>query len=296
MQLLRVENTKKSLSWEGDTRLVALRPRTTALCALAFQIRGNSHAQPVSDLGISVRGIPPQEGTVPLKSLRVLFTLHHDRPYALTSRLHNNDAMLGVKTSRAARTCCAGRAHWRSASQSVHGPGPARRYGMQGWPAGCMLGDGARGRCHVWPPTRLGALLWRHMHFLRSITGRKNQNCKKRQWCLWRFMCPLSMHQFIEISISVQETRSWGGLKRGTVPLMRGYFSLCITIYRRKNQNCKRRQWFLWRFMCPLSMHQFIEISICALEKKKHFDVERPVKVCAPTGLPVHRRRNYRAN
>ena len=54
MQLLRVENTKKSLSWEGDsTRSVALRPRTTALCALAFQIRGKSHAQPVSDLGIS---------------------------------------------------------------------------------------------------------------------------------------------------------------------------------------------------------------------------------------------------
>ena len=38
-----------------------------------------------------------------------------NRPYALTSRLHNNDAMLGVKTIRAA-------------SQSVRGPGPARRY------------------------------------------------------------------------------------------------------------------------------------------------------------------------
>ena len=47
------------------------------------------------------------------------------RPYALTSCLHNNDAMLGVKTCRAARTCCAGRVHWRSASQSVRGPGPA---------------------------------------------------------------------------------------------------------------------------------------------------------------------------
>ena len=29
------------------------------------------------------------------------------RPYALMSRLHNNDPMLGVKTCRAARTCCA---------------------------------------------------------------------------------------------------------------------------------------------------------------------------------------------
>ena len=55
-----------------------------------------------------------------------------------------------------------------------------------------------------------------------------------------------------------------------------------------------------WRFMCPLSaqlsMHQFIESSRCVIKwnKFKHFDVERPVKVCAPTGLPVHRRRNYR--
>ena len=49
------------------------------------------------------------------------------------------------KTCRAARTCCAGRALALSASQSVHGPGPARRYmACRGWPAGCMLGDGAR--------------------------------------------------------------------------------------------------------------------------------------------------------
>ena len=48
----------------------------------------------------------------------------------------------------------------------------------------------------------------------------------------------------------------------------RGFFSLCITIYRRKNHNCKKWQWCLWRYMCPLSMHQFIEISLCALENK----------------------------
>ena len=62
----------------------------------------------------------------------------NNRPYALTSRLHNNDAMLGVKTCRAACTCCAGRALALSASQWVRGPG-----GMacKGWPAGCMLGD-----------------------------------------------------------------------------------------------------------------------------------------------------------
>ena len=77
----------------------------------------------------------------------------------------------GVKTCRAARTCCAGRAHWRSASQSVRGPGPARRYGMQGLAIWLhLLGDGARGQCLVviWPPTRGGALLWRHMHVVYS--------------------------------------------------------------------------------------------------------------------------------
>ena len=80
------------------------------------------------------------------------------RPYALTSRLHNNDAMLGVKTCRAARTCCAGRAHWQSAaSQSVRGPGPAPG-GMacRGWPSGCMLGDSARGSASF-DPQRAGA-------------------------------------------------------------------------------------------------------------------------------------------
>ena len=49
------------------------------------------------------------------------------RPYALTSRLHNNDAMLGVKTCRAARMCCAGTARWRSQPLSQCGgrTGPA---------------------------------------------------------------------------------------------------------------------------------------------------------------------------
>ena len=89
------------------------------------------------------------------------------RPYALTSRLHNNDAMLGVKTCRAARTCCAGRAHWRSASQSV--PGPARRYGMQGLAHWLHAWRWRTWQCHVWPPTRVGALLWHHMHKVYSL-------------------------------------------------------------------------------------------------------------------------------
>ena len=69
-----------------------------------------------------------------------------NRPYALTSRLDNNDAMLGVKTCRAARTCCAGRARWCSQPISqCAGPGQPGAMACRGWPAGCMLGDGARG-------------------------------------------------------------------------------------------------------------------------------------------------------
>ena len=52
------------------------------------------------------------------------------------------------------------------------GPGQPGGMACRGWPAGCMQGlarwlHAWRWRtwqCHVWPPTRLGALLWRHMH------------------------------------------------------------------------------------------------------------------------------------
>ena len=67
-----------------------------------------------------------------------------NRPYALMSRLHNNDAMLGVKTCRAARTCCAGE-RWRSQPLSqCAGPGRPGSMACRGWPGGFMLGDGAR--------------------------------------------------------------------------------------------------------------------------------------------------------
>ena len=72
----------------------------------------------------------------------------------------------GVKTCCAARTCCAGRAQWRSASQSVHGPGPARRYGMQGLTLWLHAWRWRTWQCLNWPPTRGGALLWRHMHMV----------------------------------------------------------------------------------------------------------------------------------
>ena len=64
-----------------------------------------------------------------------------NRPYALTSRLHNNDAMLGFKTCRAARKCCAGSI---GALSQFAGPGRPGGMACRGWPAGCMLGDGAR--------------------------------------------------------------------------------------------------------------------------------------------------------
>ena len=58
-----------------------------------------------------------------------------------TSRLHDNDAMLGVKTCRAACTCCAGRARWRSASQSVaRARASPAVWHAGGWPFGCMHG------------------------------------------------------------------------------------------------------------------------------------------------------------
>ena len=64
--------------------------------------------------------------------------LNPNRPYALTAHLHNNDAMLGVKTCRAARTC------WkRLALSQCAGPGRPDGMACRGWPAGCMLGDGA---------------------------------------------------------------------------------------------------------------------------------------------------------
>ena len=77
-----------------------------------------------------------------------------NRPCALTSRLHNNDAMLGVKTCRAARTCCAGRAHWRSASQSVRGPGQPGGMACRGWPLAACLAMAHVAVPHLTPNTR----------------------------------------------------------------------------------------------------------------------------------------------
>ena len=57
-----------------------------------------------------------------------------------------------------------------------------------------------------------------------------------------------------------------GSPQKGDYPPQEGSFHFASRFTgEKKNQNCKKRQ----LFMCPLSMHQFIEISICALEKKK---------------------------
>ena len=42
---------------------------------------------------------------------------------------------------------------------------------------------------------------WGFVSLCITIYRWKNHLCKKLQWCLWRFMYPLSFHQVIEISI-----------------------------------------------------------------------------------------------
>ena len=64
---------------------------------------------------------------------------------------------------------------------------------------------------------------------------------------------------------------SWGGQARG--PLQDGsfHFASCHSWFTEKRTKLQKATMIsncLWRFMCTLSMHQFIEISICALENK----------------------------
>ena len=98
------------------------------------------------------------------------------------------------------------------------------------------------------------------------------------QWKISMFSISASGYRLIKCK-SVRETRSWTWGGGGGFPVKRVLFTLHHD-YRKKNQNCKNRQWWhfwclllIWRFMCPLSMaigmHQFIEISICALGEKK---------------------------
>ena len=91
----------------------------------------------------------------------------------------------------------------------------------------------------------------------------------------------------------VRETRSWGGLSSWGgpgIPLKRVLFTLHHD-YRKKNQNCKKRQWCLWRFMCLLSGHApIIKIPFCASKKKKIQRTDRNFyKLVHGESLNLHR-------
>ena len=76
--------------------------------------------------------------------------------------------------------------------------------------------------------------------------------------------------------------------QKGDCPPSRGFFSLCITIYRRKNQNCKQATMMSMKvhvFSLHAPIYRHFYPCVGKINKFKHFDVERPVKVCAPTGL-----------
>ena len=111
--------------------------------------------------------------------------------------------MLGVKTCHAARTCCAGRAHWRSASHSVRGPWLARRYGMQGLALWLHAWRWHTWQCLVWPPTRGGALLWCHMHMVYCLQG-------ELLMLKWLEMCVCTARQLITWHRNFQQELSSG--------------------------------------------------------------------------------------
>ena len=82
------------------------------------------------------------------------------------SHLHNNDASL---VSRSVHVLCWQCALALSLSVQCAGPGgPARRCGLQGLPPWLHTWRWRTWQCFVWPPTQLGALLWRHMHMGNS--------------------------------------------------------------------------------------------------------------------------------
>ena len=99
--------------------------------------------------------------------------------------------------------------------------------------------------------------------------------------CVVRFVC--RCYQLSKLSTG-------NPLMRGTVPLM--------------NQNCIKWQWCLWRFMCPLSMHQFIDISIMHRSVRSNFFFVQTLRcwatcesLCANWSvLCMHCRQNYSAN
>ena len=127
------------------------------------------------------------------------------RPYALTSRLHYNDAMLVVKTCRAARTCCAGRALRFQPLSQCAGPGRPGGMACRGWPAGCMLGDGARGSASF-DPQHAGAPFC-DVICIRSIKGVKVGACFLVYDCSMFVACSFVLTE----SVSLGKLYSNGG-------------------------------------------------------------------------------------
>ena len=73
------------------------------------------------------------------------------------------------------------------------GPGPARRYGMQGLALWLHAWRWRKWQCLVWPPTCGGALLWRHMHMVYTqlhhtiiffFTKPEEQKNKRNKWVI----------------------------------------------------------------------------------------------------------------
>ena len=144
--------------------------------------------------------------------------------------------MLGVKTCRAARTCFAGRAHWRSPSQSVCAPGPARRWGMQGFALWVHAWRWCTWRASFDPQHHGGALLWRHMHmvywaFYKDILHFLNPNTplknKINNWTKWQifnwdpgiqFMSSYTTNIIIFPHLYYMRYSNWGSYR---VPLVR---------------------------------------------------------------------------
>ena len=81
------------------------------------------------------------------------------------SHLHNNDASL---VSRSAHVLC-----WQCAlalGLSVRGPGRASpAVWLAGFAPWLHAWRWRTWQCFVWPPTQLGALLWRHMHMVYTV-------------------------------------------------------------------------------------------------------------------------------
>ena len=106
-----------------------------------------------------------------------------------------------------------------------------------------------------------------------NSTWDKSQN--QEIWHIVQYQCYL-------FSMSVRETRSWGGLllksaSWGGLSASWGLFFLCIMITEKRTKIVLSHNdvYEPSYILCLLSMHQFIEISIGAFEEEKKFKHKR---------------------